>query len=145
GGSSDAAWAPDGATFAFATHDGTIQVFDGETRFLVQTIPGPGGRLAGLDYAPDGQRIAAYSEDEVVGVWDRATGEAVWTAPVATQVFGIEFSADGALLAVGHRGGVGLYDAATGALLQTLQTPEEVSDVAFSPDGQYLAASALVA
>src|SRR5690606_38196409 len=84
GGSSDAAWAPDGATFAFATHDGTIQVFDGETRFLVQTIPGPGGRLAGLDYAPDGQRIAAYSEDEVVGVWECATGEAVWTAPVAT-------------------------------------------------------------
>src|SRR5690606_22513188 len=114
----EARWSPDGTTFALGGGDGTIKVFDGESRLLIQTIRAHDLEVTELAYAPDGQRLAANGERYtsgawtfVVGVWDRATGEAVWTAPVATRVFGVDFSADGAVVAVGHRQGVSLYDA----------------------------------
>jgi WD40 repeat protein len=145
GGSNRAAWAPDGAAFAIAGDDGTVKVFDGRTRLLLQTIPVADDDffdtpVFDVAYAPGGDRVGTTDVNNRVGVWDVGTAEDVWTVDVGTWAHGVAFSPDGALLAVGVGNAVQLRDADTGALVRTLPNSSEVIHTAFSPDGTRLAA-----
>jgi WD40 repeat protein len=66
------AWSPDGRTFASASSNGMVKVWDGETAQKKKILWG-GKVLNALAYAPDG-RLAAASSDGTVRLWDVATG-----------------------------------------------------------------------
>ncbi len=101
----DLAWAPDDSTFAGATQDRTVLVWDANT-LEADALRGHWGKLSQLAYSPDGETLYAAGLDKSVLAWD-VTGEhgAVThvdesrpTADVSTAAM----AADGSAIAVSH-------------------------------------------
>jgi WD40 repeat protein len=88
-----------------------------------------------------GSLIASGGNDQKVILWDVATGRERALLPQRTAVTGVEFSPDGALLAVTLvDNGVRVYELANGSLRATLWGHERpVEDVAFHPTHPYIA------
>lgn len=96
----------------------------------------------GVDYSPDGKRIATASQDGTARVWDGTTGELLLTLKGHREsVNSVTYSPDGKRIATGSQDGTAkVWDAATGRLLLTLSGhSESVHSVAFSLEGKRLA------
>ncbi|MEI8376192.1 MAG: hypothetical protein WCJ35_25510 [Planctomycetota bacterium] len=126
-------------------------------------VPAPRG-VCSLSYAPDGQRLAAASNDASVRVFNARDGRQLrefcppwdtrcWESPM----YHVAFSPDGKTLAGAgpfSSPGIRLWDAATGKELHRLrlkgdapdrpeifQSAEIFQSIAFSPDGKLLASA----
>ena len=106
-------------------------------------VPTP---ITALAFRPDGKELAVGGYHEVT-IWDPATGVLLRRIEnVDQRTFDLEYSADGALLAVaggtpGRSGEVSLFDPAQGTLVATLGQMSDVAfGVAFDPMGGRLAA-----
>jgi WD40 repeat protein len=109
------------------------------------------GVVRGLDFSPDGGRLAA-SGGSVVTVWEMAPpvrgkaprpGNRRQLRGHTDQIQWLEFSPDGAMIAsAAHDGTVRIWDAAGGSELRAF-APQvgELHGVAFAPDGLTLAFS----
>jgi WD40 repeat protein/class 3 adenylate cyclase len=129
--------------------DMILNQWEPTTGQLVQSFPisettstsGHTDYIFGLDFSPDGDRIATGGDDGKAIVWDLASGKALLTLTGQEgPVRGVAFSPDGARLATASLDGTAcIWDAATGQLLQTLSGHAGyVVDVRFSPDGKRL-------
>jgi WD40 repeat protein len=67
---SDVAWSPDGSTFAAATGDRSVLVWDAATLETVKVLRGHWGNLTQLTYSPDGTTAYAAGIDRSVVAWD---------------------------------------------------------------------------
>ncbi|MBC7447923.1 MAG: WD40 repeat domain-containing protein [Hymenobacteraceae bacterium] len=100
--------------------------------------------LLGVDYSPDGKRIATCGLGRDIVIWSVETGKPVLTLKGHTDdVVTVRFSPNGRYLA---SGGVDkkliLWDAITGdQLRQTTDHTDYVRDVAFSPDSKLVASA----
>ncbi len=106
------------------------------------TLVGHAGRVWGVAFSPDGQRLASGSGDKTVKIWDSATGKELFALKGhAGLVYGVAFSPDGQRLAsASNDQTVRIWDSATGKeLLAHKGHAGLVYGVAFSPDGQRLA------
>jgi WD40 repeat protein len=106
-----------------------------------------GQHTGDLAFSPDGKRLAARSGDQVIRVWDVATGERVlaFSQSHGGRVDSVAYSPDGRLLATGSDDGtVRLWDPVAGkeVLSRRFGTgyPSRVGALTFSPDGPSLAA-----
>ena len=112
-------------------------------RFAVKTIQTPAA-LLGVDYSPDGLRVATCGLGRDITVWDVASGRPALVLTGHTDdVVAVRFSPNGRYLA---SGGVDkaliLWDAITGELLRkNLDHTDYVRDVAFSADSKLLASA----
>jgi WD40 repeat protein len=110
---------------------------------LLQEIKTPSA-LLGVDYSPDGKRVATCGLGRDVIVWSVETGKPVLTLKGHTDdVVTVHFSPNGRYLA---SGGVDkkliLWDAITGDLIrQIADHTDYVRDVAFSPDSKLVASA----
>ncbi len=124
-----------------------IRVYEVPTRHLVLRAGGFGADCYGLDFSPDGSKLAATSWDRVVRVYDLKSG-ALTRREMAARSTDIAFSPDGSQLLVGLNDGnaVQVLDP------QSLRTRRELrvkhdydsdnlSSVAWSRDGQTIHAS----
>src|SRR5207244_3212617 len=108
----------------------------------LRTLRGHESLVLSVAFSPDGSRVATASYDQMVKVWDVATGRELRTFQEHTgRVHVLAFSPDGTRMATGSVDGtVKLWDVATGKELRTLHhmigpaatIPESI---AFSPDG----------
>ena len=94
------AFAPDGETIASAGDAGLVEIRKPDGSH-VETLPGQGGVLTSLSYAPNGQRLAAGGGRSVIVHDWRGPGKATRT-PFALrrcEVLALAFSPDGSSLA----------------------------------------------
>ncbi len=100
--------------------------------------------LLGVDYSPDGTRIATCGLGRDVVLWDVATGNAIRTLKGHTDdVVTVRYSPNGRYLASGSVDkSLIIWDALTGDILRrTTDHTDYVRDVAFSPDSKLVASA----
>ncbi len=149
GGSSTAAFSPDGATLASGstrTDEANIKLWNVADQTLIATLPGHTGGPTGvhsLAFSPSGDTLASGSGDRTIKLWDVSSRTLITTLTGHTShVFAIAYSPDGTLASGSRDGTVKLWNTATRTNIATLQgNTGRVLDVAFSPDGTTLASS----
>jgi WD40 repeat protein len=105
--------------------------------------------VGSYELSPDGKILASAAprtingaESFAVTLWDVATGSEIKTIPFTDPDYGLDFSADGSLLAVGVGNNVQVIEVSSGKILANLSGHSApVSLVAFSPDGKLLAST----
>ncbi|MFD0487534.1 WD40 repeat domain-containing protein [Saccharopolyspora spinosporotrichia] len=136
----------DGAQLAVADTEGT-RIWNVAQRRPVTSLKGYPGRPSALDLSPDGRRLAAGGEGDVLMVWDVASGQRVaeeadtWGLPT--------FAPDGKHLAVFGYSGATLWDPENSSrgisgftrLGRGMLADSSPATTAFSPDGRFLAAA----
>lgn len=139
-----------GEVLALSFHD-EIRLWDVRAHKLLRKLTGyRNSQRAGahdLTFSPDGKRLAASMGDNVVHIWDTASGLPVLTYPEShrTVLDSIAYSPDGRQAATGGRDGVvRLWDLATAKEVGKLDFSDGLTSgveaLAFSADGRTIAA-----
>ena len=135
------AFAPDGGTFAFATREPRVFVYEVATRSVRKTMaarPQP----AEVVFSPDGTRLAVSHWNGAVAIYDPATGaEITALTSHTTWVASMAFSRTDPILATSSADEkIRLWDTKTWTETRTLKGHLSLVDsVAASPDGRWLA------
>ncbi len=132
------AWSPDGTRLALAEGK-NVRIWDiKETSSTV--LVKNSDTVSGIAWSPDGTRIASGSWDNLVRVWDAATGEnLVEMAGHTNEVSHVTWSPDSTHLASGSIDTtVRIWDATSGKIQAVLEHTDGVTSVAWSPDGTRL-------
>ncbi len=143
------AYSPTGESVATADLDGLVQVWDVTTGELVHRFALPGPAVT-VDFAPDGQRLAAAGKFGVARIWTLDAERRELPLEGHTEVVhSIAFSPDGKLVATGSEDATWrLWDADTGKMLKEVAAigresarpgEKSIAAVAFNPDGARLA------
>jgi WD40 repeat protein/serine/threonine protein kinase/class 3 adenylate cyclase len=152
----DVAFSPDGrwiaatlgdyVTFLGNWNDGMIKVWDTATNQLVWTLnAAPPYVYSTVSFSQDGQRLAAGDIGGQAIVWrlpdnrEDDPEELFTIKPGNFFVWKLNFSPDGAQLAVPYSEGMGIWDANTGEPIGTLPHPGSTFEAVYSPDGKRLA------
>ncbi|MDX6581649.1 MAG: hypothetical protein QOI10_833 [Solirubrobacterales bacterium] len=137
-GSLSVAFSPDGDAIAIMTRaPGTVQVRAVATGELLATLRGHTAAITGLQFSPDGARLATASRDGTARVWDRPREPGRTPAGQGGGVDDVAYSPDGTLLAIGGDRSAQIFDA-NDVRVQEMRDDVGVSAVAFSPDGARL-------
>jgi len=138
------AWSPDGATIAVAYGDegGGVDLLDAQSLETVRRWPhGHGRALTSVAFSPDSRRILTTSFDQIVRVWDAATGTRLHDlVGHGNIVFCAVYSPDGKRIASGGRdNNVRIWDAETFDLVARLGGHEDyIYSLAWRTDSQQL-------
>jgi WD40 repeat protein len=135
--------APSGRRAAVGDAVGHVLVFDLPTGKLEKTLELPPGEVSGLAWSPGaGKWIAAVGAEEVVSLFEAATGARTTLEGHTGPVNAVAFHPEGKLLATaGSDGTVRIWDIGSPTPRATLNASEKpLNAVAFSEDGKLLAA-----
>ena len=134
------AFSPGGEFFLTGGSDGTVQVWNRETRKLERKLVQHKDSVGALAYSPDGKFIATGSKDRTAWLWGAKTGPPIpLFVSQQQEICAVAFSPDSQTIVTGDAGGgVRLFEAETGkpASDQHLQRGAIIWAVAFSPDGR---------
>ncbi|WP_017582758.1 WD40 repeat domain-containing serine/threonine protein kinase [Nocardiopsis valliformis] len=129
------AFSSDGASIATASADRSVKLWD---TFSGRRLGSHAyrGAVTSVVFSPDSQMLAVAEEDRGASLLSLS---GAWSAALeggGTEVNAVAFTADGAVLAAGTRGGdVVLWDVHLGVQLHSFAHPGPVMSVTFSPNG----------
>jgi WD40 repeat protein len=115
----------------------------------LRTLRGHQSQVLSVAFGPDGARLATGSDDQMVKVWDVATGRELRTFQgKKDRVRSMAISPDGTRMATGSENNtVTLWDVVSGQELRTFQGKKQLTfpifSLAFSPDGTRLVSGSL--
>jgi WD40 repeat protein len=122
-------------------NDNAIRLLDGAGKELFQ-LEGHQALVESLAFSPDGKILASGGDDQVIRVWDTATGKPIgkW-AGHNSAVQHLLFSPDGKVLVSSAGNNTRLWATETGKNFAKLEEPLFMMDgtAAFTPDGKTLA------
>ena len=132
-----ASFSPTGPLLATSNYDGTVTLWDVETKTRKSTLQ-HGDELSYAFFSPDGKTLASQTWGGTLRLWDieTATEKASFN-----DVYSASFSPDSTLFATGHYGTVVLWDVATGRREATFPAGQYNNSLNFSPDGKTLASA----
>jgi WD40 repeat protein len=131
---------PDGRMVAASESDGTIRLYDSDSRQVRVVLKAGRNPVNSMAFSPDCQLIVTASRDGFGRLWNTITGKqvAVLKGHIAA-IHSATFSANGQLIATGGGDGVRLWSSPRGKLINKI-TSAFTTIVAFSPDGSKLLA-----
>ena len=149
------AWSPDGRQVVAGTPDGDVVRWNAETGAQLATWSGParqaghGGEYPfavwGVAWSPDGRHIVSTRYDDLVLLWDVATGRSQVIPKTDTQPNTVTWSPNGRQFAVtDDQGKVILWNGANGARGKTFEGHDGdgwAYGLTWSPDGSLVASS----
>lgn len=131
------AFAPDGKLVATCGQDGSARVYSTSGAFLCE-LPGVGGWVEHLAWAPDSERIAIAS-GRGVRVFTRRGEPVLETPPLPSTVTAIGWDRSGRELAATSYGGVHIWTLSEAARARQLTFKGSLISMAWSPDGKVIA------
>jgi WD40 repeat protein len=134
------AFSPDGQTAACALQSGVIALHQVSTGKAVHDGFGHSDWIPAVAVSPDGARVATVGNENLVRVWDRASGKEVGRLDAGDNCdfCNLSWSQDGKLLAAGTSNLTLVWEVEKGRRLQQFRGRL----VAFMPDGKTVAVSA---
>ena len=131
-----------------ASHDRSIRLWNAETGELIQEFKQPASLWA-IKFSPDGRHFASGggSSDSrhSLYLWSLSNpDEPLRILPVRDRVLGVDFSADGKVLAVAEGGTATIWDVSSGELIKTIPHSSTVYDASFIDEGMRLATASKI-
>jgi len=139
------ALSPNGKTLASGSSEGTVRVWDIETRKVIAKWEVHTMTMM-VCWSPDGERVASGSDDGTVWVWDIESREPVrGLNPIKTgsrEVYALSYSPEATMIATGGflKNGIEIWDARTGKLLSTIKIDRTVWCLTWTSDQKKLIA-----
>jgi WD40 repeat protein/transcriptional regulator with XRE-family HTH domain len=139
------AFSPDERTLASGSFDGSVKLWDVESRALLWS----GWHTKGtncLAFSPDGGLLASGGHEATIRLWDPKLGTSLEEVPHPGPVLSLAWSPDGRLFASGgFDGQIRVWERQQSGPATCVQTPEGHSNwvrgLAFAPDGSVLASA----
>jgi WD40 repeat protein len=131
-------FSPDGKILAVGSRNSSTCLFDVATGKLLHRLSWQSSQE--LKFDPSGKRLAVAYADGKLAIWSVESGELLQRAkPHAEELYSVDWSADGSLLASsGRRAPITLWRAADLTPLNEIDGPEWVICVRFNPAGTRL-------
>ncbi len=96
---------------------GTVEIRDAHSGTLRHALPGRGGDVTSLAFAPDGRTLAVARYNSPVRLWDAESGDELVQLEKVSYPDSLDFSPDGRQLAASTGASVLLWDVAAGKLI----------------------------
>src|SRR5262249_24836647 len=136
------AFSPGDRTLAMAIEDGTVKVWDLETKTVSATLTGHRAGVWTAAFSRDGSLLATSSDDNSARVWDLATNHTVKPLQTAAAARAALCDREARELFTGDRQGhIGVWDVAKGTEARRWEHPGAVYTLALSPDGKTIASA----
>lgn len=127
--------------------DGTVRVWDLESRCCLRVLEGHAHFVTSLAIDPAGRRVVSGSSDHTVKLWDLETGSCLHTLANRwmNRVHAVAWDATGTLVASGSDDhGVRIWDAASGKLQRLLRGHSlSVNSLVSHPSDDFFASGSL--
>lgn len=132
------ALAPDGKTLATGHYNTQIKLRDPATGEEKRTLDGHLSEIKRLAFSADSASLASLGQDNVVAIWETATGKLRRTFRYDAELRAFALAPDGGMLAIHIPGrDLTVYDTRTGAT-QTALPVRHLAQILYSPDGKRL-------
>ncbi len=138
-GSGMCALSEDGSYLAAGYEDGKILIFNLANGTVSHTLVGHKVGITGVEFAKNGELLAASSFDGAVKLWDISSASVVysWGEGVLSGSAGSTFSPNGKLLLISSMGSIPeTRDTQTGELIAVYGEKPRTCGARFSPDGE---------
>ena len=131
---------PKNSWIALGCGDGSVEFHDVSNGKLIRMLNAiHKDQINGLDFAPDGTRLATASSDGTSMILDPETGSVITTLTLKGSVTDVFYAPDGQrLITSTSEGDVRIWDAASGKAQHSLAGHTgQVWSACFTPDGKY--------
>jgi PKD repeat protein len=133
------AYNPTFSLLATGNDDGSVTVWDLNSRSPLQTLNNQTDVITAVSWSPDGSRLASASLDGTVVVVETASWTPVFTLPLDAGVSAVAYSPNGTLIAASTLNGVIQFWDSAGNPISSVTAADRINWFAWRPDGTQIA------